>query len=127
MARTRLIGDQSPASVRVDVRVKFCDHPDVKALYEKNPQNFSRVTLDALSLYAYIVKRTGAVSLADAVGAIASRGDALDRPVELSRPAEKPVVKALVVEDSVVEKKAAAVGGLSASAASALLKLDEEM
>lgn len=106
-----------PESVRLDIKINLRNYPDIAALYMANPRRFSVTAVEALSLYALLVEKTGANGLASVAHGLSERwlGSNPDLPL-----AVKPVVKSPPVIPSNVPI-------LSDSAANALLKMDREM
>lgn len=138
--------ESTPKSVRLDFKINLDDHLDIAELYSMNPRRFSVTVVEALSLYALVVKKTGAVGLAHAANAIAvGGGHVLPAPfpapsvaVTQSHSKQSAVVPAAEHDNKgksdkgVVSHDDAAslpVNGriLSSSAAEALLLLDRDM
>lgn len=113
--------DHEPKSVRLDIKISLQDYPDIADLYALNPRRFSVAAVEALSLYSFILKKTGATSLPQAANAISiGIGDSFSVPAPLLAAEKTPGENGEAVSH---QKRR----DLSASAASALLQMDRDM
>lgn len=116
---SRIVPEQEPKSVRLDFKINLQDYPDIAELYLSNPRRFSVTTIEALALYALIIKKTGVIGLAHAANAVAIGGCAQNFPIPTAE-VEKRVPRSDGGESPSTSQ-------LSLSAAEALLSMDRDM
>lgn len=113
--------DCEPKAVRLDIKISLQDYPDIADLYALNPRRFSVAAVEALSLYSFVLKKTGATSLPQAANAISIGGGGSLSVAAPLLAAEKVSSES---DGAVVPQKKR---DLSAAAASALLQMDRDM
>lgn len=92
MPRLRKSAADNPETIRIAQTVKTKFNPGIAELYAKNSQDFHLIVCDAIELYAYLLKKTGArtlIEVMDSIGVGMTKRDD-DLPAESGSRAAKP-------------------------------------
>jgi len=98
MARQRQSTPNDIDMIRISQTIRGNKHPEIADLYRANHDCFASTVCDALTLYAYLLRKTGARSAIEVMGVIGgvsfvenSRPILPTRAVAESRPAVKEI------------------------------------